>query len=263
MKKFPFSQALKNRNGGASRGGRPTFTLSLASGSSVKVKSHVSLSSSKVNSKRSKTFVGQRQELGRSQRGEFSGETPIFMGTASIVSVPAVTKCRVARFERQQLQELVRGAGLTQAMSQYLVQQIHDKANIRVESHTQVIGAHGEDHPEQITTTARPPGGPEFTCTRDAKALFIMIGAVAKTHWLPTSLERDANGYICTGRDITTWSLEREPFALETSIPGIFCAGDVRHGSAKRASGVGEGSVSIAFIHEYLVLAGTHPQGNA
>ena len=150
---------------------------------------------------------------------------------------------------------LVRGAGLTQSMSQYLIQQIHDKANIRIEPYTQVTGVHGEDHLEQITTTSRPPAGPDFTCTRDAKALFIMIGAVAKTQWLPASIERDPNGYICTGRDITTWSLDREPFALETSIPGIFCAGDVRHGSIKRvASSVGEGSMSIAYIHEYLAV---------
>ena len=150
---------------------------------------------------------------------------------------------------------LVRGAGLTQSMSQYLIQQIHDKANIRVEPYTQVTGVHGENHLERITTTSHPPDGPESTTTREAKALFIMIGAVAKTHWLPPSLERDANGYICTGRDIQHWSLDREPFALETSIPGIFCAGDVRHGSIKRvASGVGEGSMSIAYIHEYLAL---------
>jgi thioredoxin reductase (NADPH) len=150
---------------------------------------------------------------------------------------------------------LVRGAGLAQTMSQYLIQQIHDKANIRVEPYTQVTAVHGEDHLEQITTTSNPPGELESTNTRDAKALFIMIGAIAKTQWLPASLERDAKGYICTGRDITTWPLDREPFALETSIPGIFCAGDVRHGSVKRvASGVGEGSMSISFIHEYLAL---------
>ena len=149
-------------------------------------------------------------------------------------------------------------------MSQYLIDQIRDKANIRVEPYTEVTGAHGEDHLEQITTTTRPPGGPESTSTRDAKALFIMIGAVAKTQWVPASLERDANGYICTGRDITTWPLDREPFALETSIPGIFCAGDVRHGSVKRvASGVGEGSMSIAYIHQYLALTGRRSRGSA
>ena len=159
---------------------------------------------------------------------------------------------------------LVRGAGLTQSMSQYLIEQIRNKANIRVEPYTEVTGAHGEDHLEQITTTSRPHGGPESTSTRDAKALFIMIGAVAKTQWLPASLERDAGGYICTGRDITSWSLDREPFALETSIPGIFCAGDVRHGSVKRvASGVGEGSMAIAYIHEYLALAGRRSPANA
>ena len=156
---------------------------------------------------------------------------------------------------------LVRGAGLAQTMSQYLIQQIHHKGNIHIEPYTQVAGVHGEDHLEQIITTSHPPHGLESTCTRDAKALFIMIGAVAKTHWLPASLERDANGYICTGRDIQTWSLDREPFALETSIPGIFCAGDVRHGSVKRvASSVGEGSMSIAFIHEYLAIAGERTQ---
>jgi thioredoxin reductase (NADPH) len=159
---------------------------------------------------------------------------------------------------------LVRGAGLRQSMSQYLIQQILDKGNIRVEAYTQITAVHGEDHLEQITTTTRPPDGPEFTCTRDAKALFIMIGAVAKTQWLPTSLERDANGYICTGRDISAWTLDRDPFALETSIPGIFCAGDVRQGSVKRvASGVGEGSMAIAYIHEYLALTGTRPEGSA
>jgi len=151
---------------------------------------------------------------------------------------------------------LVRGSGLNQSMSQYLVQQIQDKANIRVEPYTQVTNVHGENHLEQITTVTRPPDGPECTQTYNAKALFIMIGAVAETNWLPPKIERDANGYICTGRDLTTWTLEREPFALETSIPGIFCAGDVRHGSIKRvASGVGEGSMSIAFIHEYLALS--------
>ena len=119
-----------------------------------------------------------------------------------------------------------------------------------------------------ISSRLRPPlahpAAPESTCTRDAKALFIMIGAVAKTQWLPTSLERDANGYVRTGRDMTIWSLDREPFALETSIPGIFCAGDVRHGSVKRvASSVGEGSIAIAFIHEYLALTDMHSQGSA
>jgi hypothetical protein len=90
-----------------------------------------------------------------------------------------------------------------------------------------------------------------------ADALLLMIGATANTSWLPPALERDAKGYIYTGRDLTAWPLDREPFPLETSLPGVFCAGDVRHGSIKRlASGVGEGSMSIAFIHQYLALTG-------
>jgi len=152
---------------------------------------------------------------------------------------------------------LVRGPGLEHSMSQYLIDQIADKANIRVEPWTQVTSVHGENYIKQITTTTRCPDRPETTQTRDAGALFLMIGATAKTHWLPATMERDAKGYLCTGRDLTTWPLSREPFALETSIPGVFCAGDVRHGSIKRvASGVGEGSMSISFIHEYLALTG-------
>jgi thioredoxin reductase (NADPH) len=152
---------------------------------------------------------------------------------------------------------VIRGAGLAHTMSQYLIAQIGSKANIRVKPHTQVTAAHGEEHLEQITTTTKGPDGEESVKTWETKALFIMIGAVAKTEWLPASLQRDEKGYICTGRDVATWTLEREPFALETSMPGIFCAGDVRHGSVKRvASGVGEGSMSISYIHEYLALTG-------
>ena len=150
---------------------------------------------------------------------------------------------------------LVRGAGLSFSMSQYLIRQIQDKPNIRVEPYTEVSSVNGEDHLMEITTTSRPPDAPESTCTRDIKGLFIMIGAAAKTHWLPPTLERDPKGYICTGRDLTMWPLDREPFALETSIPGVFAAGDVRHKSIKRvASGVGEGSMAVSFIHEYLAL---------
>jgi thioredoxin reductase (NADPH) len=152
---------------------------------------------------------------------------------------------------------LVRGAGLALSMSRYLIAQI-EKSNIRIEAWTEVTGVHGEEHLEQIVTTTRDPDGERISTTRDADALFLMIGATANTSWLPASLERDAKGYIYTGRDLTGWRLDREPLALETSLPGIFCAGDVRHGSIKRvASGVGEGSMSIAFIHQYLALTGS------
>jgi thioredoxin reductase (NADPH) len=131
---------------------------------------------------------------------------------------------------------LLRGAGLALGMSRYLIAQIAEKGNIRIEAWTEVTGVHGEEHLEQIVTTTRDPDGGRISITRDAK------------------------GYIYTGRDLTGWPLDREPFPLETSLPGIFCAGDVRHSSIKRvASGVGEGSMSIAFIHEYLALTGSRP----
>jgi thioredoxin reductase (NADPH) len=153
---------------------------------------------------------------------------------------------------------LVRGAGLAKSMSQYLISQIAEKQNIRVEAWTRITDVHGEEHLEQIVTTTGRADGGQVATTRDADALFLMIGATANTMWLPDTLERDDKGYVFTGRDLTAWPLEREPFPLETSLPGIFCAGDVRHGSIKRvASGVGEGSMSIAFIHEYLALTGS------
>jgi thioredoxin reductase (NADPH) len=150
---------------------------------------------------------------------------------------------------------LVRGEGLKLTMSQYLIGEIASKANIQVVPYTEVLAVEGEEHLQRIVTRMRPPAGKEVFLTCEADALFVMIGADANTTWLPAELERDQAGYICTGRDLKTWSSKREPFPLETSLPGVFCAGDVRHGSIKRvSSGVGEGSMAIAFIHQYLAL---------
>jgi thioredoxin reductase (NADPH) len=149
---------------------------------------------------------------------------------------------------------LVRGEGLHHSMSQYLIDQLATKRNIQVLPFTEVVSVQGEDHVERVVLRTR--AGQETTQeTLEAGALFVMIGADAITAWLPRELERDAKGYVCTGRDLKTWCLEREAFPLETSLPGVFCAGDVRHGSIKRvSSGVGEGSMAIAFIHQYLAL---------
>jgi thioredoxin reductase (NADPH) len=145
---------------------------------------------------------------------------------------------------------LVRGEGLKLSMSQYLIGEIASKANIEVVPFSQVVEAQGKDHLQRIVARV---GGKLITY--EADALFVMIGAVANASWLPKDLERDEKGYLCTGRDLTTWKLDRAPFPLETSLPGIFCAGDVRHNSIKRvSSGVGEGSMAIAFIHQYLAL---------
>jgi thioredoxin reductase (NADPH) len=151
---------------------------------------------------------------------------------------------------------LVRGKGLELTMSQYLIEQIAAKKNITVEPFTEVLEAEGDDHLERLRTITRVPEEEAFEQTRDADALFVMIGADASTAWLPQKMDRDAKGYVFTGRDAKNWPLKnRQPFPLETSMPGIFCAGDVRHDSIKRvSSGVGEGSMAIAFIHQYLAL---------
>ncbi len=146
---------------------------------------------------------------------------------------------------------LVRGAGLELSMSQYLIDQIANKCNISIEPYTQVVSVGGDDHLESIYTSTRG-AAPQ---ARKADALFVMIGADAKTAWLPEGLQRDERGYVCTGRDIEFFRERRPPFLLETNLPGFFCAGDVRHDSIKRvSSGVGEGSMAIAFVHQYLAL---------
>jgi thioredoxin reductase (NADPH) len=154
-----------------------------------------------------------------------------------------------------QVKMLVRGDGLKLSMSQYLIDQIASKANIKVLPHSQVISVEGENYLERIEVSVNAPIETENIRCYEADALFVMIGADACTSWLPSDLERDPRGYICTGRDLTTWKLDRHPFPLETSLPGVFAAGDVRHNSIKRvSSGVGEGSMAIAFIHQYLAL---------
>lgn len=148
---------------------------------------------------------------------------------------------------------LVRGDSLAKSMSYYLVEQLKTKKNITVETHAQVIDAHGSECLEALTVTNAASGK---TTKRSASALFIMIGATAQTTWLPEQIQRDARGYILTGaaakRD-GEWPLERDPFLLETSVAGIFAVGDVRANSVKRvASSVGEGSMAISFVHQHL-----------
>jgi len=145
---------------------------------------------------------------------------------------------------------LIRAGNLERSMSQYLISQLKTKENIHVETHTTVTKVSGGAHLETITTREERS---DTTQEREAAALFVFIGADAETAWLPKSLERDRLGYVRTGRDIESWDDERAPYSLETSIPGMFAAGDVRSTSVKRvASAVGEGSMVVAFIHQYL-----------
>jgi thioredoxin reductase (NADPH) len=153
---------------------------------------------------------------------------------------------------------LVRGASLAATMSHYLIEQLATKSNIRVETGSQIAALEGDEHLESVVIEHRATG--ERRRVR-AEAVFAFIGADAETGWLPDDLCKDERGYVCTGRDVmdfvvrnhARWPLERDPYLLETNVPGVFAVGDVRHGSIKRvASGVGEGSMAIAFVHQYL-----------
>ena len=147
---------------------------------------------------------------------------------------------------------LVRGEGLKLTMSQYLIQQLERRLNIKVEPFTEVVSVGGEDYLEWVCTSTESDAPRQ----RRADALFVMIGADASTDWLPAGILRDEKGYVCTGRDLPDGSCgERQPYLLETNLPGFFCVGDVRHDSIKRvSSSVGEGSMAIAFVHQYLAI---------
>jgi thioredoxin reductase (NADPH) len=150
---------------------------------------------------------------------------------------------------------LVRGEGLSATMSKYLIDEIGATSNIVVEARTQVLEAKGGERLERLRL--RGPAG-EFEAP--ASSLFIFIGAAPVTSWLPPAVLRDANGFVLAGADLRgdvkvaeIWQEERAPLLLESSVPGVFVAGDVRHGSVKRvASAVGEGSIAVQLVHQYL-----------
>jgi len=152
---------------------------------------------------------------------------------------------------------LVRGDSLSSTMSQYLIDQINETPNIQLWTHASVAEVHGDTHLEEISVLCSDTSKTERV---PATSVFIFIGALPRTDWVGDSIARDDRGFILTGPDLMhggerpkKWSLERDPFLLETSVPGVFAVGDVRHGSVKRvASGVGEGSVAVQFIHQYL-----------
>jgi thioredoxin reductase (NADPH) len=149
---------------------------------------------------------------------------------------------------------LVRGPSLETSMSHYLIEQIAALQNIHVRTGTSATAAEQEDGRLRRVRVA----GPDGEQTIDADACFVFIGASPRTDWLDGVIARDERGFILAGRDaqVAGWPLEREPYVLETSVPGVFVAGDVRARSIKRvASAVGEGSMAVSLIHEYLVEA--------
>jgi thioredoxin reductase (NADPH) len=181
-----------------------------------------------------------------------SNQTVAVVGGANSAGQAAVYLSRKAA----RVLLLVRGASLTASMSHYLIEQIAAIDNIEVRTGTQVASASGDDRLARLTL-AGPDGEEEV----DAGALFVFIGAAPYTDWVGDLVGRDAKGFVLAGPDATAsqdhrWPLERDPFLLETTLPGVFVAGDVRHRSIKRvASAVGEGSMSVQFIHQYLADA--------
>jgi thioredoxin reductase (NADPH) len=174
----------------------------------------------------------------------------VVIGGANSAGQAAVYFSKFAR----QVTMLVRADSLAKSMSYYLIEQIDALANVEVRTQTEAIGAEGDGrlHTLQI----RDPNGD--ISTEQVDACFVFIGAVPRTDWLAGVVERDERGFILAGLDAKgeRWPLERDPFPLETSVPGVLVAGDVRARSIKRvASAVGEGSMAVSLIHQYLAEA--------
>jgi thioredoxin reductase (NADPH) len=151
---------------------------------------------------------------------------------------------------------VVRGETLEKSMSKYLIDQLVTKSNIDVVCGAEVVAAHGDQSLEEVEIQR----GGDGTTRVASGGVYIFIGADAETAWLPGEIALDPKGYVLTGAEVTTagrWPLERDPYLLETSVPGIFACGDVRFSPVKRvAAAVGEGSMAIAFVHQYLRDAG-------
>jgi thioredoxin reductase (NADPH) len=148
---------------------------------------------------------------------------------------------------------LCRADTLAKSMSSYLIDQLATRPNIRTMHRTEVVAAHGEESLEAIDIRNSET---EETSRLESDGLYIFIGADAETGWLPHEIALDRRAYVLTGADVRAgdhWRLARDPYLLETSVPGIFACGDVRFGSVKRvAAAVGEGSMAITFVHQYL-----------
>jgi thioredoxin reductase (NADPH) len=182
-----------------------------------------------------------------------AGQDVYVVGGANSAGQAAVFFSRHAK----RVTVLIRGESLQASMSHYLIQQLEQIDNVVVRTHTQVAEAHGDDHLERLTLRDSRDGSTE---TVDAAYLFVFIGAAPRTEWLDGTLVRDERGFLPTGPDLmptdnrpSGWPLDRDPYYMESSVPGVFVAGDVRSASVKRvASAVGEGAMAVTLVHRYL-----------
>jgi thioredoxin reductase (NADPH) len=187
-----------------------------------------------------------------------AGQEVYVLGGANSAAQAALYLARYAR----RVTLVVRAQSLGAGMSHYLVRQVEAAPKLQVRLGTEIIGGGGDGWLEHLVLRDHTEGRED---TVDANGLFLMIGARPHTKWLPPEIDRDARGFVLTGsdlRDSHSWPLDRSPLLLETSTPGVFAAGDVRHGSVKRvASAVGEGSVAIQLLHRLFVADRLHPRG--
>ncbi len=190
-----------------------------------------------------------------------AGQDVYIVGGANSAGQAAVYFSRYAR----SVTMLVRGPSLELSMSYYLIQQLAGIGNINIRTNTEIVCGHGDEHLEGLTLRNNVSGDEEKVQTG---LLFCFIGAAPRTEWLDGSAVRDKRGFIVAGPDLVVdgkrpagWPLDRDPYHLETSIPGVFVAGDVRADSVKRvASAVGEGAMAVRFVHEHLgERAGSRP----
>jgi thioredoxin reductase (NADPH) len=193
-----------------------------------------------------------------SEAPAMAGEDVYVLGGANAAAQAALYLARYAR----RVTLVVRGQSLGAGMSHYLVRQVEAAPRLDVRLGTEIVGGGGDGWLEHLVLRDREEGSEE---TVAAGGLFVMIGARPHTEWLPPEVDRDAQGFVLTGpdlRDDRAWPLDRGPFLLETSMPGVFAAGDVRYGSVKRvASAVGEGSTAIQLLHRLFEADRLHPRG--